>query len=155
MIGASLRWKNIVLEATDSGNKNSILWSCCVLQNERDLLICCAPCSRGVLQLPQQLARAGQEGAAVVGTGMRESCRGFAWVGNPCAGFCCPPAGSWTQADLGCDLLHALGAPWVLWEEAVPEMLLLIAVRGFQQWSKAGLQRLSRLSRAFWWARCP
>lgn len=151
MIGASLCWKNIVLEATDSlGSKNSILWRCCVLQNERDLLTCCAPCSRGALQLAQQPARAGREGAAVVRTGMRGSCRGSAWARNPRAGFCCPAAGSWTRADLGCDLLHALGAPRVLRGEVGPETLLLVAVsEGFSARSRAGLQRLSRLSPAF------
>ena len=134
MIGASPRWKNIVLQATDSGNKNSILWSCCVLQNKHDLLICCAPCSRGALQLAQQPACAGQEGAAVVGTGMRGSCRAFAWVGNPCAGFCCLPAGSWTRADLGCvTCCMPLGLPGCCGGKlCLKRCCSLQLVRGFQ-----------------------
>ena len=155
MIGASPRWKNIVLKATDLGNKNSVLWSRCVLQNERDLLTCSAPCSRGASQLAQQPVCAGREDAAVLGARMRGSWRGFACVGNPCAGFCCLPAGSRTQADLGCDLLRALRAPWVRQGEAVPETPLLVAVsEGFSARSRAGLRRLSRLSCAFWGARC-
>lgn len=156
MIGASPRWKNIVLKATDLGNKKSLLWSLCVLQNNRDLLTCSAPCSRGASQLAQQPACAGQDAAAVLGAGMRGSCRGFACVGNPCAGFCCPPAGSWTQVDLGCDLLRALRAPWVLQGEAVPETpLLVVGSEGFSARSRAGLRRLCRLSHAFWGAHCP
>jgi len=110
MIGASPPWKNIVLEATDSGDKNSVLWSCCVRRRERDrsgVLPAAGECGRwlGVRGgSERQRSGPGQEGPAGASPGLETLARVSA----------AHRAGAGPRAGLGCDRLRAVAARRVL-----------------------------------------